>query len=160
MTTPEIELGMDSYPPALLVGGPVSARRMRARTGAAVQRQPEDAATAHRPSAAAPDSQSSSPRLTVTAGAPGGYTPAVRAADRPRNITELSNQAEPADRAPWTVGQYVSVGTSGKRAHWTGTEWRGGESPGYLLGEPPVQLTETPEGTQFPGDDTAEDLHR
>jgi hypothetical protein len=88
--------------------------------------------------------------LTVDAGTPGSYSPAVKASERPRNVTELVQRAVPNGRAPWDAGQYVPVGTSGKRAHWTGAEWRGGESPGYA-----------PADVQFPGvDDGSEDLHR
>jgi len=91
--------------------------------------------------------------LTVSAGTPGTYTPAVSAAERPRNVTELAQRARPADPAPWTDGQYVLVGTTGKRAHWTGELWRGGEASA-----PPL---EGPPDVQFPGvDDSPQDLHR
>lgn len=86
--------------------------------------------------------------LTVTAGSPGTYEPAVSAAQRPRNVTELRSRATPAGRAPWPAGAYVLVGESGKRAHWTGEDWRGGESPGYV----PESAADTPD-VVFPGVD-------
>ena len=69
--------------------------------------------------------------FTVTAGTPGTYEPAVSASERPRNVTELRARARPATPAPWDEGAYVLVGTTGKRAHWTGDDWHGDESPGY-----------------------------
>lgn len=74
---------------------------------------------------------SSTSSLTVTAGEPGTYEPEVAPADRPRNVTELRERARVSDPAPWAEGEYVLVGTSGKRAHWSGEDWHGGESPGY-----------------------------
>lgn len=69
--------------------------------------------------------------FTVAAGEPGSYGDDVKATDRPRNITDLDERATPADPAPWAAGQYVPVGERGKRAHWTGSSWKTGESPGY-----------------------------
>lgn len=69
--------------------------------------------------------------FVVTAGAPGTYEPAVSATERPRNVTELRARARPATPEPWPEGDYVLVGTTGKRAHWSGDDWRGDESPGY-----------------------------
>ena len=69
-------------------------------------------------------------RLRVTSGQPGAYDPDLTAGERPRNVTVLADVAEPGTDA-WPAGSYVPVGTSGKRAHWTGSEWKGGESPGY-----------------------------
>jgi hypothetical protein len=156
-----------SIPPALLVSG-----ARRAAGGQTVE-QP------------AVDQQQPSPVLLVTAGAPGQYVPAVKAVDRPRNVTELnSSGAQPDPVAPWTAGQYVSVGTSGKRAHWAGDEWRGGESPGYpdapVQNEQPVTglaaaprhaapepakqeapaVPPAPYRAQFPGDEQDGDLTR
>lgn len=158
MTTPELEAGLSSYPPALLVGG-ASPNRMRARVpaegdaagtaGGGASLSPAGAVTVD--TAGGPVTSVGVVPLLVDAGAPGSYTPAVSAAERPRNLGELQQRAQPNGRAPWDTGQYVPVGTSGKRAHWTGTAWAGGESPGY-----------TPADTQFPGDgdDAAEDQSR
>lgn len=79
--------------------------------------------------------------FTITAGEPGTYSPEVVAADRPRNVTELRERARPADTGPWPEGAYVLVGTSGKRAHWGGDDWHGGESPGYPEPEPEPSRT-------------------
>ena len=70
-------------------------------------------------------------RLIVSAGEPGEYDPELSPADRPVNITVLREAAQPATQDPWPAGSYVLVGTSGKRAHWTGDEWKSGVSPGY-----------------------------
>jgi len=69
-------------------------------------------------------------RLRVSAGAPGSYDPELSAAERPRTIAELIAAAEPGTD-PWPAGSWVPLGTSGRRVHWTGSEWKGGESPGY-----------------------------
>jgi hypothetical protein len=69
--------------------------------------------------------------LTVAPGEPGSYEPELAAADRPRNVTELRERARVVDPAPWAEGEYVLIGTSGKRAHWDGDDWHSGESPGY-----------------------------
>jgi len=69
--------------------------------------------------------------LTVAAGEPGTYEPELAAKDRPRNVTELRERARVTDPTPWPRGAYVLVGTSGKRAHWTGEDWHSDESPGY-----------------------------
>ena len=78
--------------------------------------------------------------LTVTVGTPGTYEPDVAAKDRPRNVTELRERARVTDPAPWPRGAYVLVGTSGKRAHWSGDDWRSDPSPGYA----PAPATELP----------------
>lgn len=105
-----------SIPPALLAG--------RARPAAAVPAGGDLAAAA--PTGAG--QQPPSPRLLA---GPGGYSTPLKASQRPRNLQELTARADPQERAPWPEGASVPIGTSGKRAHWTGTEWRGGESPGY-----------------------------
>ena len=69
--------------------------------------------------------------FTVRPGTPGSYEPEVPAKDRPRNVTELREVARVVDPAPWPAGAYVLVGTTGKRAHWSGEDWRSDESPGY-----------------------------
>ena len=97
--------------------------------------------------------------FTVVAGAPGSYGDDVKAADRPRNITDLDERATPADRAPWAAGQYVPVGERGKRAHWTGAAWKSGESPGYPApGTVPAGTVEGDEavGPQSPVDQQEE----
>jgi hypothetical protein len=60
----------------------------------------------------------------------------VPAGERPKNVTELREVARVTDPGPWAVDEYVLVGTTGKRAHWTGDDWRSGESPGYAPTEP------------------------
>lgn len=71
--------------------------------------------------------------LTVTAGAPASYFPPVKPAERPRNVTELRQRAQPADpSAVWEPGQYVVVGENGKRAWWDGETWQRGEAPPEL----------------------------
>jgi hypothetical protein len=102
--------------------------------------------------------------LTVAAGAPGTYDPPQTPAQRPRNVTELRERARPADRAPWPEHAYVLVGESGKRAHWDGSDWRSGDSPGYpatgAIPALPYSARDTP-GTQFPGrGDGSQDLTR
>lgn len=66
----------------------------------------------------------------LTAG-PDGYGTAVKAADRPRSLEELAQRVTLQDPAPFPAGTSLPIGTRGKRAHWTGTEWKTGESPGY-----------------------------
>lgn len=133
-----------SIPPALLLG---SRRRVAGGAPAGVQVDGTLDAGGQKLGAPAVD-QLASP-LLVLAGAPGQYQPAVKAVDRPRNVTELnSSGAQPDPVAPWTAGQYVSVGTSGKRAHWAGQEWRGGESPGYP--DAPVQNEQPAGGLTIP----------
>jgi hypothetical protein len=132
-----MELGMESYPPALLVGGPVSASRMRARVPAGGG-----------PAAAAPagtGSQASSLRLAAS---PAGYSVTVRGADRPRNLQELAERVQLEDTNPWPAGASLPMGARGKVAHWTGTEWRGGASPGYTPQQPALPVSETDQ----PGD--------
>lgn len=82
-------------------------------------------------------------RFTVAEGAPGTYDPEVSARDRPRNVTELRAFARPESREPWARGSYVLVGTTGKRAHWSGDDWHGDESPGY--GESDDSLDDEPD---------------
>jgi hypothetical protein len=80
--------------------------------------------------------------LVVTPGEPGSYGRALSPGQRPRNVTTLKELARPATPEPWPAGSYVLVGTSGKRAHWTGEEWKGGPAPDE---EPaPEQPTEAP----------------
>ncbi len=131
MTAPEGYYDQ-SVPPALLVG----ARRASAPAGVREEGTPDAGGqVAGRVDTAPAADQQPSP-LVVTAGAPATYSPPLRAVDRPRNVTELNSAGATADPAtPWPAGQYVSVGTSGKRAHWSGQEWRGGESPGYSAAE-------------------------
>jgi hypothetical protein len=84
------------------------------------------------PAPAQPAAVRTPQRLQVTAGAPGTFGDVELAAvDRPRNVTELAAAAQPVTPEPWPAGSFVPVGTRGKRAHWTGTEWKGGASPGY-----------------------------
>lgn len=97
-------------------------------------------------------STSSTATFTVAAGEPGEYDPEVAPADRPSNVTALRERARPADPAPWAEGQYVLVGTSGKRAHWGGDDWHGGESPGY-----PEPEEESADETDAAEDDGADD---
>jgi len=70
--------------------------------------------------------------LVAHPGAPGTYSPALTAAARPRNVTELREYVTPALASPWAPGDYVPVGERGKRAHWTGEDWRLGEAPGTV----------------------------
>lgn len=108
-----------SYPPFLWAAPPVTA-------------PPRESADRPLSAAAAGGTGGApSPALTVTAGSPGAYSPPVAPGDRPRNLGEMRDRATPADTAPWPEGAYVQMGESGRRAHWTGAEWRGGESPGY-----------------------------
>lgn len=101
-----------------------------------------------------PATSSPSPELVVNAGKPGQYWPAVKASERPRNVTELGQRAQPSQPDPWPAGAYVLVGENGKRAHWTGDHWRGGDSPGYPAPEGPGDV-------EFPGlDDSPQDQHR
>lgn len=107
-----------SIPPALLVG---RGRRVSAPARAAVTRSASGA------------------RLTA---GPEGYAPAVKAPERPRNLQELQERVEPLSREPWAVGASVPIGVRGKMAHWTGTEWKTGRSPGYQLEEAQVDQLE------------------
>lgn len=149
MTSPELEAGMQSYPVSLMRSG--SRTRM---TGSRTR--------------STPAVEDSVQPLTATAGAPGAYSPELAAADRPTNLEQLTSRVQLEDRAPWSAGAYIPVGVRGKRAHWSGTAWKGGESPGY--GEPalpePVTVAaaaddaslpaaddvSAPVDTQFPGD--------
>jgi hypothetical protein len=172
-----------SIPPALLIGG---ARRVAgsAPAGSAPAGEGSAAPAAARLEAAPPAGDQQPSPLLVTAGDPGQYQPAAKAADRPRNVTELNSAgAVPDPATPWTAGQYVPVGISGKRAHWNGEEWRGGESPGYPATQPateqpateqpateaaprhaapeqPPRLPPAPYRTEFPGDEQPGDLSR
>jgi hypothetical protein len=189
MTSPELEAGLSSYPPALLMGG--SRNRMRARLPLTVPGEPspppgdgaaavdygtqelvateQDAAGQALPDAPGQDGAvqlTDARQLLVTAGAPGTYQPELRPAERPHNVTELRERAQPDGPTPWAAGQFVPVGTSGKRAHWDGQDWRSGESPGYppatgILPPLPYSARDTP-GVQFPGDgdDSPADRHR
>jgi hypothetical protein len=70
---------------------------------------------------------------------PGGYSPSVPAAGRPKNLQELQRvTADPQE--PWAAGTSVPIGVRGKRAHWTGEAWKLGLSPGYALEPAPDQL--------------------
>jgi hypothetical protein len=70
---------------------------------------------------------------------------------RPRNVTQLVGRVTPASPEPWPAGTWLPVGERGKRAHWTGTGWKGGASPGYAGAVATVRsVTEqtTPEQTE------------
>jgi len=82
--------------------------------------------------------------LTVAAGEPGTYEPELAGRERPRNVSELRARARVIDPAPWPAGTYVLVGVNGKRAHWTGEDWKLGDSPGYKLGTPPDADSDKP----------------
>jgi hypothetical protein len=136
-----------SYPPSLWQT-PVAAAADDSQVSAARaedDRQPITAG-ASESSEEATGSDVSPTTLTVAAGTPGTYDPAVSAVERPRNLTELRQRGIPEDTTPWPAGAYVLVGTSGKRAHWSGSEWRADESPGYV----PESSADTPD-VQFPG---------
>jgi hypothetical protein len=152
-----------SYPPSLWAPPPPEPVQAAAPQRAAAQTGEGDAPRTAAGSPSPGATVGTSP-LTVAAGAPGTYDPPVRPADRPSNLTELRERAQPADRSPWPEHAYVLVGESGKRAHWTGSEWRSGESPGYpatgSIPALPYSARDTP-GTQFPGQgDSSRDLHR
>jgi hypothetical protein len=117
---------VDSYPPHLL-RLPGSAPGSPAR-GASGGDQPATAPAVTQPGSG---HQSHLPRLVAAPGTPGTYEPPLTPGERPRNVTQLAEQAVPASPEPWPAGAYVLVGTTGKRAHWTGTDWKGGPSPGY-----------------------------
>jgi len=68
--------------------------------------------------------------LTVVEGAPGEYEPALEPTERPRTLDELAAQTRLTSPAPWRAGSFVLY-ANGKRAHWSGDEWRSHESPGY-----------------------------
>jgi hypothetical protein len=138
-----------SIPPALLLGA-----RRRVAGGAPAEGQGQQSLLL---GAGTPGGDQQPSPLLVLAGTPGQYQPAGKAATRPRNVTELNTAgAMPDPPSPWTAGQYVPVGTSGKRAHWNGEEWRGGESPGYPAS--PVQ-NEQP-GGRHAADDSQADATR
>jgi hypothetical protein len=69
--------------------------------------------------------------VLAVSGTPGAYEPPLSPADRPRNLAELDQRVTVASPEPWPANAYVLIGTTGRRAHWTGTGWKGGESPGY-----------------------------
>ena len=75
------------------------------------------------------------PALLASPGAPGAYDPPVSPADRPRTVADMQARVQPATPEPWSAGAYLLMGTTGRRAHWTGDHWKGGESPGYAAGE-------------------------
>lgn len=84
----------------------------------------------------------------ATPGQPGTYEPDVKAALRPRNVTELQTRATPLTPEPWPAGAYVPMGERGKRGHWTGSSWKGGPSPGYGETATVRSVTEQTEGTE------------
>jgi hypothetical protein len=118
---------VDSYPPHLL-RLPGSAPGSPAR-GVLEGGQPAPVTVAVGGQRDAP------PVLLATPGEPGTYEPPVSPGDRPRNVTELGARVTVATPEPWPAGAYVPVGERGKRAHWTGSSWKGGVSPGYAAGE-------------------------
>jgi hypothetical protein len=122
----------DSYPPHLLrLPGSAPGSPARGR-----QEQAQVAVPAPAPVAVAPGGQQDASQLLLaTPGTPGAYAPAVSPRERPRNVTQLDRRVQPATPEPWPRGAYIQVGESGKRAHWTGTSWKGGESPGYSAGQ-------------------------
>jgi len=117
---------VDSYPPHLL-RLPGTAPGSPAR-GVLEGGQPAGVPAAAAQTVATGDSP---PSLVATPGEPGTYEPPVSPGDRPRNITQLGERVTPASPEPWPVGAYLLVGETGKRAHWTGSGWKGGASPGY-----------------------------
>lgn len=117
---------MDSYPPHLL-RLPGSAPGSPAR-GCPV---PAQAAAPVLETVQPGGQQEASQLLLATPGTPGRYEPAVSSSDRPRNITELRQRVQPATPEPWPAGAYILVSTTGRRAHWNGTDWKLKESPGY-----------------------------
>lgn len=142
--------------------GPVGIARQAPAAGgvaapagsAGTQTGPGDAA---RTAAGSPGPGPQPASLRLGAG-PGGYTSPVKASERPRNLGELQQRVQPVDPAPWPQGASLPMGTRGRTAHWTGSAWASGVSPGYA----PVAAADGPEGTQFPGDggETAGELHR
>jgi hypothetical protein len=71
------------------------------------------------------------PALVATPGTPGTYEPPVTPGERPRTIAELQARVTPVSPQPWPADAYLPMGERGKRAHWTGSSWKGGVSPGY-----------------------------
>jgi hypothetical protein len=71
--------------------------------------------------------------LTAAPGEPGSYEPEVHGDDRPSSIAELNERVTVADETPWPEGAFLPYG-NGKRAHWHGSGWTTGESPGYAAG--------------------------
>jgi len=130
---------VDSYPPHLL-RLPGTAPGSPAR-GATAEGRPATVTVADGGRQDAP------PVLLAVPGSPGAYVPPVSPADRPRNITELVNRVTVATPEPWPAGAYLQIGESGRRAHWTGEGWKGGESPGYAAGEL-VAVRSEPEQTR------------
>lgn len=125
---------MDSYPPHLL-RLPGSAPGSPAR-GVPAEGQPSTATIGEGGRQGAPPVLSATPpALLAVPGEPGAYDPPVSPAERPRNITELGERVTVPTPEPWPAGAYVLVGTTGRRGHWTGDHWKGGESPGYAVGE-------------------------
>ena len=75
------------------------------------------------------------PTLLATPGRPGAYVPALTPLERPKNITVLRRVCQPATPEPWPKDTYLLIGTTGRRAHWTGTDWKLKPSPGYPAGQ-------------------------
>jgi hypothetical protein len=69
-------------------------------------------------------------QLLGVSGSPGTYQPAGH--PLPEGIAELRRSVTPVTPEPWPAGAYVPIGRRGtRRAHWTGTDWKLRESPGY-----------------------------
>jgi len=118
---------MDSYPPHLLrLPGTAPGSPARGRQAAG---QPAPAAPVAVQQTAG--QQDAPPVLLAGPGTPGVYEPPMSPGARPRNLTEMAARVTPTTPEPWPEGTYVQMGESGRRAHWTGTGWRGGVSPGY-----------------------------
>jgi hypothetical protein len=109
---------------------------------------PDTGATRTAPSSPAGDETAT--RFVVSPGKPGTYDPEVPARDRPRNVTELREVARPNEPEPWLEGEYVLVGTTGKRAHWSGSDWHSDESPGYDVSDDSLddEAEETPDADE------------
>jgi hypothetical protein len=133
----------DSYPPHLLRlpgSAPGSPRRGDLE-------QPVASPLPAAPAPTAGSQQDASPFLLAAPGTPGTYDPPATPQDRPRNITELRERVQPATPEPWPAGAYVQIGESGRHAHWTGSDWRLKESPGYPAGELVGAVRSVPEQT-------------
>jgi hypothetical protein len=126
----ELEPAPSSDPAAQVVGEAVELTPEAAAALEARGPLPELPASAYAEDAVPlEDAAAAVPVYSVSAGAPGSYSPAVTAAERPRNVTDLGERARPVAPFPWLPGQYVLVGERGKRAHWDGAAWRSGEAP-------------------------------
>jgi hypothetical protein len=75
------------------------------------------------------------PLLLAAPGQPGTYEPEVPPAERPRNIGELRERVRVVTPEPWPAGARLPLSKIGRYAHWTGTDWKLNESPGYPAGE-------------------------